>query len=107
MVISFRRRGVWPLGARQSGVDAAVFKQIGDQVRQGPRRCPRIVVPVSIPTSMSHGFSFPLSILQTSRLFLIFQGGRDECPGLPVVRITADGFVIVGGAVLLGRRAAR
>src|SRR5882762_2581560 len=94
--------GACGLGARQRGGDAAVFKQIGDQVAQGRAAVPRIASQFRSRFQMSHGFSFPLSIANFP-LVSDFSGGRDECPGLPVVTnyrpiVSSE----VGGAVWLG-----
>src|SRR5258708_1282953 len=94
--------GARGLGARQSSGDAAVLKQIGDQVAQGRTAVPRIASQFRSRLQMSHGFSFPLSIANFP-LVSDFSGGRDECPGLPVVKnyrpiVSSE----VGGAVWLG-----
>jgi len=94
--IIFSATGRVALAPRQRGGDAAVFKQIGDQVAQGRAAVPRIASPVSIPTSMSHGFSFPLSIA-TSGLFLIFRRpGRMSRPAR-CQKLQADGSSEVAG----------
>src|SRR5258708_1621031 len=46
--------GACGLGARQSGGDAAVFKQIGDQVAQGRAAVPRIASQFRSRLQMSH-----------------------------------------------------